>query len=59
MKVKTAQLFLMKIKWQRTPQLSLQKKFKKRQLLKAFGIYKIMKNICKHKYINRNLSHIL
>jgi len=32
MEVKTARLFLMKmiIKWQRTPQLSLQKEFRKR-----------------------------
>lgn len=45
MKVKTARSLLMKMimEWQNTPQLSFQREFRRKQLLKAFGIYKIIK----------------
>lgn len=45
MKVKTARSLLMKmiIEWQKTPRLSFQREFRRKQLLKAFGIYKIIK----------------
>ncbi|KYN21846.1 hypothetical protein ALC57_05778 [Trachymyrmex cornetzi] len=33
------------MKWQSTPQLSWQREFRRRQLLKAFGIYKMLKRI--------------
>lgn len=51
MKVKTAKLYLMKMimEWQSTPQLSWQREFRRRQLLKAFSIYKIMKRREKQK----------
>ncbi|XP_071649673.1 uncharacterized protein [Temnothorax longispinosus] len=51
MKAKTAKLFLMKMimEWQNTPQLSRQREFRRRQLLKAFDIYRIMKRREKQK----------
>ncbi|KYN12228.1 hypothetical protein ALC57_15625 [Trachymyrmex cornetzi] len=33
------------MKWQSTPQLSWQREFRRRQLLKAFGIYKMLRRI--------------
>lgn len=51
MKAKTAKLLLTKMimKWQSTPQLFWQREFQRRQLLKAFSIYKIMKKREKQK----------
>lgn len=51
MKAKTAKLCLMKMitEWRSTPQLSLQKEFRRKQLLKAFSIYKIIKRREKQK----------
>lgn len=51
MKAKTAKLLLTKIMkfQQNTPQLFWQREFQRRQLLKAFSIYKIMKKREKQK----------